>query len=474
MRRGVMEQMVSLISLGDGSTLSLDFTTGVLDSRLTFSRSTGGSYVHSDGLLYGFDTSSSSNTIGTGSKTFTISATAGVNRRYAVGDLIIASSGANNMSGSVTSYDPTTQALVCSMASSSGSGTFTTWIIGNRQPRFDHDPTTLAPRGLLVEGQSVNLITYSNDFSVAFWALDNSGATNPSVSTVSQTGPDGAATVTRITFNKTGGTFSRIRNTAVGTASQPYTMSVWMKANTASGGASTQNVGLRIGADSAGFNCVVTTTWKRFQYTYTLSGTDASAQIMLWDNIIGNDETADVLVYGCQIEAGSGASSYIPTGASQATRNADSCVMTGTNFSSWYNQSQGSFFASVQKNTTSVGHIFNANTSNSAPRIMMTYNSGWYLAGENPSGTNTPSVFIATGAINASQKVAGAFQTGNYAASANGLTAVTTSTGTMPTGLNTLQIGAAEGGYQYFNGTIALLKYWPTRLPNAQLQSLTT
>jgi hypothetical protein len=44
----------------------------------------------------------------------------------------------------------------------------------------------------------------------------------------------------------------------------------------------------------------------------------------------------------------------------------------------------------------------------------------------------------------------------------------------MPTGLNTLQIGAAEGGYQFFNGTIALLKYWPTRLPNAQLQSLTT
>jgi len=195
-------------------------------------------------------------------------------------------------------------------------------------PRFDYDPTTLAPRGLLIEGSAINIATHSNNFSNAVWALDNVSGTDPTVSTVSQTGPDGASTVTRITFNKTGGLFSRIRQSLSGTTSQPYTMSVWMKANTASGGASTQNVGLRIGADSVGFNCVVTTTWKRFQYTYTLSGgTDATAQILLWDNITGNDETADVLVYGCQLEAGTGASSYIPTATAAVTRAADQCFI---------------------------------------------------------------------------------------------------------------------------------------------------
>jgi len=195
-------------------------------------------------------------------------------------------------------------------------------------PRFDYNPTTLAPRGLLIEGSATNLATHSNNFSNAVWSLDTASGTNPTVSTVSQTGPDGASTVTRIILDKTGGLFSRVLQSLTGTTSQPYTISVWMKANTANGGASTQNVGLRIGSDSSGFNCVVTTTWKRFQYTYTLSGsTDAAAQILLWDNITGNDETADVLVYGCQLEAGSGASSYIPTATAAVTRAADQCFI---------------------------------------------------------------------------------------------------------------------------------------------------
>ena len=36
---------------GDGSTLSLDFTTGTLDPLLTFTRSSSGTYLGSDGLV---------------------------------------------------------------------------------------------------------------------------------------------------------------------------------------------------------------------------------------------------------------------------------------------------------------------------------------------------------------------------------------------------------------------------------------
>jgi hypothetical protein len=414
MRRGVMEQMVSLISLGDGSTLTLDFTTGVLDSRLTFTRaSTTATYINSSGYV----------------------TTAGTN-----------------------------------------------------VPRFDHDPTTLAPRGLLVEGQATNLVTYS-DLRTTGWAGINATGTNDNA-----TAPDNTTTATL--WTGTSGGINRAYSAGFSvTSGTTYTISAWVK-KPSSNAARYAKIDVRssieglIGWPSNGTLDLDTGTisgtgytvtpyqngWYRIVSTGTVNSTTTARMFVRITDASGGEPTVTtaLLWWGAQAETGSGASSYIPTGASQATRNPDSCVMTGTNFSSWYNQSQGSFFASVQKNTTVPGHIFNANTSNSAPRIMMSYNSGWFLAGENPSGTNTPSLFIATGAINASQKFAGAFQTGNYAASANGLTAVTTSTGTMPTGLNTLQIGAAEGGYQFFNGTIALLKYWPTRLPNAQLQSLTT
>jgi len=200
--------------------------------------------------------------------------------------------------------------------------------------RFDY--TGGVAKGLLIEAAATNLCTYSTDLSNGNWTLDNSGASNPVPTSVSQTGPDGASSVIRVTFNKTGGAFSRIRR-SINVSNGAYIMSVWMKANTANGGASTQNVGLRLGA-SSGINCVVTTTWQRFTHTYTVADGLAEFQIMLWDNIIANDETADVLVYGAQTESGSTATSYIPTGASSLTRLADDAVIRSTAWTGLYNK----------------------------------------------------------------------------------------------------------------------------------------
>lgn len=69
-------------------------------------------------------TSTSSNTIGLGSKTFTVSS--GLTGIIA-GQGVNASSGANSMSGTVTSYSGTT--LVLNITSTVGSGTYTSWTI---------------------------------------------------------------------------------------------------------------------------------------------------------------------------------------------------------------------------------------------------------------------------------------------------------------------------------------------------------
>lgn len=412
-------KLIPLLRRGDGSTLSLDFAQmGGLDSRFTFTRNSIATFINSSGLV--------------------------------------------EQVSAAPSNDPT-------------------------KARFDYNPTTLAARGLLIEASATNICTRSEDFANAVWALDNGSATNPSVSVVSQAAPNGASSVNRITFNKTGGTFSRIRQTLSGTASATYTFSVWLKANTASGGAATQNVGLRIGADAAGFNCAVTTTWQRFSYAYALSGTDASAQIMLWDNISGNDETADVLVWGAQLEAGSIASSYIPTGLSTVQRAAELCQMSGTNFSSWFQA--GSAYSMLYRYSLNSPTAFAGTNIDRACGQVSVSAAGnrtfIYAAYRAASGSGDIGRFVRvfdTGSLDmqpatlpaaaTNTALAFAVNTNDAAIYASNQIVGTDSTCTILTGQNLLDIGSI-GSSQHLNGCISLVKYWPTRLPNATLQSLT-
>lgn len=71
-------------------------------------------------------TSTTSNTIGTGTKTFTVASSS---LPIATGQGVIALSGPNNMFGTVTSYIGTT--LVLNVISTGGSGTFSSWTLSN-------------------------------------------------------------------------------------------------------------------------------------------------------------------------------------------------------------------------------------------------------------------------------------------------------------------------------------------------------
>lgn len=130
--------------------------TKPFNQMFSFSRAGGATRVNAAGLIVGVDFSSTSNTIGTGSKTFTLAADANVDRDWAIGSNVIAVSQAGatgSMTGTVTSYTASTQSLVINVASITGSGTSTNWRIGSLEARRDFDPVTLAPKGLLVEGQ---------------------------------------------------------------------------------------------------------------------------------------------------------------------------------------------------------------------------------------------------------------------------------------------------------------------------------
>jgi len=228
--------------------------------------------------------------------------------------------------------------------------------------------------------------------------------------------------------------------------------------------------------------------WYRCSMTFTLSSTPATDRIIFavsdggdFNDAYGRSYTGDgysgIYLWGAQLEAGAFPTSYIKTTSAQATRSADSASMTGTNFSEWYRQDEGSLVV----NGISASGI--ASNAQSFYTIHNNSNSNLITFGRNPS-TN-PSLYIqkdgsAQAAIISTQslsdnqeiKAASAYGFNNSASSVDGETAQTDSSCVIPSVL-TLRFGDRNDGLRTLNGHIKRLAYYPARLTNAQLQALT-
>jgi hypothetical protein len=180
--------------------------------------------------------------------------------------------------------------------------------------------------------------------------------------------------------------------------------------------------------------------------------------------------TVDLLIWGAQVEERS-ASSYIPTGASQATRNADNCELLDLTTMA-FNASAGTIYTDVgtRLNTGSQRNYTFLPASGGNNQIfegssfaLNVYSSGSFVA---QIGTSSPL---------AAQKIAAAYALNDYAVSVAGGAVATDTSGALPSGLTKLTIGGSIiNSAAYMGGCIRVFKYWPTRLTNAQLQSLTT
>jgi hypothetical protein len=334
-------------------------------------------------------------------------------------------------------------------------------------PRFDYDPVTLAPKGLLIEEQRTNLQIYSGQMSDVSWSTSRVTVTaNAAVA------PDGTSTATL--FVETGGGTSYVRRVAAVSPNTTYTTSVYAKAN-----ASTTFVMVEAGVTGSGASFVLSGNgsvvvtnlggsasatitlvgngWYRCTFTYTTG----AAQTTLFVN----NQPTSCFLWGAQLEAGAFATSYIPTVASQVTRAADSAPMIGNNFARWYNVNEGSVFAdfipSQNANTPSIWGQSTADTSGGYFAAQLNHWNGTATLGN--SGVIT---------LNRSNKTAIAYTgTASRAGVANA-SAVTTSATTIGT-FNTIRLGATGGGTQFLNGTIKRFAFYPRRLANTELQSIT-
>jgi hypothetical protein len=203
-------------------------------------------------------------------------------------------------------------------------------VVTNNKPRIDY--LNDSNGALLLEPQRTNLALSSEEINnTGFWQLTNSGTITAN-STISPDGYQNADTL------NAGAAFSQVQGTILGTSGVVYTVSIWVKRITGTG-----NVFLRA-VENANTLIAVTSDWQRF--TATVTSTTTTIRIGI--NLATSGDA--VAVWGGQIEAGSYATSYIPTQGATAgvTRVAEVCNQTPP--SGIIGQTEGTIFAHFKRN----------------------------------------------------------------------------------------------------------------------------
>jgi hypothetical protein len=352
------------------------------------------------------------------------------------------------------------------------------------EPRFDHDPETGESLGLLIEEKRTNL--YANSNSVT--------GTAATVTLGGGSSPDGGTDAILLTANTTNGYVQANTSFGVNTVSD-HTISFWYKNGT---GTATS---IRIEATSGGsgrghfvFNdlndgsnvtpqSAHTSTygiqdfpggWKRFYMGYnSINGTNATGTFSLRIRIFGIANTETCYLFGLQAEAGSFPTSYIPTSGTREDRSVDVASVTGTNFSSWYNQSEGTFTIDLLTPLVSVhnnDYILSTNdgsvTGENVTFRYVTTSTRWFAC-----GSQVPASPQSKDAITG--KYAMAWDSSTIGVALDGITASVAS-GTVLTTATTLNIFTGGAGDRPLYGTLARLSYYPRRLSDEQLQALTS
>ena len=363
------------------------------------------------------------------------------------------------------------------------------------EARFDHNPTTGESLGLLVEEAGTNLVQQSADISNAYWVKAETTVTANAIAA-----PDGTMTAGKLIESTANSQHTLASASIAWAGNTQYTFTFYAKAGERSkfdllfGTAgnwvnSERTIGFDLGtgtlltAPNSPLLASITPAgngWYRCRMTATTVASPAAsaAFIRMYDNANLSSYTGTagygLHFWGAQLEAGAFATSYIPTTSATVTRAADVASITGTNFSSWYNQTEGTLFVEVTVSYTVPASAFpvvvglNDGTANN--KIVNGYLTSAVAGFEiSTGGVGQAGIYPSTAAAN--RKFASCYRLNDFAASVNGGTAGTDTSGTVPT-VDRLGINAVTG-YNALNGTIKRLVYWGQRLPNNALQAIT-
>jgi len=358
-------------------------------------------------------------------------------------------------------------------------------------PRFDFDPITLACKGLLIEESRTNLYLRSDDFADAGWVKIRATVTSNAT-----TAPDNTLTGDKF-IPSIDNSNHFLRQDIPVTSGTSYTQTIYAKAaeysqiyvgfNTdsstfAGGGAFFTLTGNGTVASDGGTLVSFSITnvgngWYRCQVSATATATATAVFRIQAANgsttSFAGNASSGIFVWGAQLEAGAFPTSYIPTVASQVTRTADVATMTGTNFSDWYNASEGTFKVLYQRPIAILNSFEFQVSDGSFNNILACYTDAANQIGIVNSGGSAVAAFnyaAGAGTNNAVNTKTLAYKLNSFAASINGGTTLTDVSGAVPVAPIRLNIGVFLTT-QYLNGYIKQIAYWPQRLINNEVRA---
>jgi hypothetical protein len=368
-------------------------------------------------------------------------------------------------------------------------------------PRFDYDPVTLAPRGLLIEEQRTNSIRNNTMQGAVAGAIGSGGAlpTNWIYSasgltvTVVGTGQQKGINYVDVRLQGTASTNfatvvfdNGISGYVTGASFTLSTYAQVLDGAFPSGG--TASLVARYNLSPSGSTDISTSVTSLLNALGPFETTRLTSSGTTTGNLSGNGIAFLILNYPTgssvnitlriglpQLELGAFATSPIPTSTAAATRAADVAVMTGANFSNWYNQSEGTLFAEfirsgdgiVSGGGTATPRLLNVDDGTNS--LQVRFNSSITIE----SASNTGIYIARSWSAAAVNKTAMAYKTDDSSFSVNASVA-SDNTGSAAATMTSIKFGtntAGSGGF--LNGHIRRIGFFPRRLTNAELVAIT-
>jgi len=337
------------------------------------------------------------------------------------------------------------------------------------EPRPYRNSTGGSVLGLMIEEAKTNLCKYATRLSnIAAWTYSLGAISDNAV-----VSPDGTQNASLLTFDAGG---QLIYQTIPVTSGARYTFSYNIKLGTkpVNKFGVYDNTNLAWIVPTSTFAGAIKGEWVENVVSFDIPATCTSIRIYpdKSDNV---SESGTSSVWGVQLELNN-KSSFIYTEASVVTRQADVAVVQNENFSSWYNQAEGTLLTKIGINytppATQIPVALSAGSFNDSTYVSVTsallLRQGYVVGGTDQTAS------IAGKTVSLSENnIAFAYKANDFAESVNGQSVQIDGSGSL-TGFDRMYIGLnySGNGNWFSSGYVSRIEYYNVRLPNSDLEKL--